>query len=85
MGEGQKRKIIGIDASAKPEATRAQVLRIARNTAALLDQELEIKDEDVILDERFHAGIYGIPDEETIAAIKCMSFPLLYREGARGS
>jgi 1-aminocyclopropane-1-carboxylate deaminase len=84
VGEGRKRKIIGIDASAKPEATRAQVLRIARNTAALLDQELEIKDEDVVLDERFHAGIYGIPDEETIAAIKCRSFPLLYRGRSEG-
>jgi 1-aminocyclopropane-1-carboxylate deaminase len=73
VAEGRKRKIIGIDASAKPEATKAQVLRIARNTSKLLDPEggLEIKDEDAILDERFHAGIYGIPDDETIAAMKC--------------
>jgi 1-aminocyclopropane-1-carboxylate deaminase len=84
VGEGRKRKIIGIDASAKPEATRAQVLRIARNTAALLDQDLEIKDEDVILDERFHAGVYGIPDEETIAAIKCRSFPFAIQGKKRG-
>jgi 1-aminocyclopropane-1-carboxylate deaminase len=73
VAEGRKRKIIGIDASAKPEATKAQVLRIARNTSKLLDPKggLEIKDEDAILDERFHAGIYGIPDDETIAAMKC--------------
>lgn len=73
VAEGRKRKIIGIDASAKPEATKAQVLSIARNTSKLLDPkgDLEIKDEDAILDERFHAGIYGIPDDETIAAMKC--------------
>lgn len=70
VAEGRKRKIIGIDASGKPEATRNQVLKIARNTAALLDERLEIKEEDVILDDRFHAGIYGIPDDETIAAMK---------------
>ncbi|OCF31484.1 1-aminocyclopropane-1-carboxylate deaminase [Kwoniella heveanensis BCC8398] len=71
VAEGRKRKVIGIDASGKPEATRAQVTRIARNTAQLLDAEgLEIKDEDVVLDERFHAGIYGIPDDSTIEAMK---------------
>jgi 1-aminocyclopropane-1-carboxylate deaminase len=73
VAEGRKRKIIGIDASAKPAATRAQVLRIARNTAKMLDEDLEIMEEDVILDERFHAGIYGIPDEGTIEAMKCES------------
>ncbi|WVQ77948.1 1-aminocyclopropane-1-carboxylate deaminase [Cryptococcus sp. DSM 104549] len=70
VAEGRKRKVIGIDASGKPDATKAQVLKIARNTAKLLDEKLEIKEEDVILDERFHAGIYGIPDDETIAAMK---------------
>ncbi|KAK8870065.1 1-aminocyclopropane-1-carboxylate deaminase [Kwoniella newhampshirensis] len=70
VAEGRKRKVIGIDASGKPEATKKQVLRIATNTAKLLDEDLEIKEEDVILDERFHAGIYGIPDDETIAAMK---------------
>jgi 1-aminocyclopropane-1-carboxylate deaminase len=71
VAEGRKRKVIGIDASAKPAATKAQVLRIARNTAKLLDTELEIMDEDVVLDESFHAGVYGIPDEGTIEAMKC--------------
>ncbi|WWD15641.1 1-aminocyclopropane-1-carboxylate deaminase [Kwoniella shandongensis] len=70
VAEGRKRKVIGIDASGKPEATKKQVLRIATNTAKLLDESLEIKEEDVVLDERFHAGIYGIPDDETIAAMK---------------
>ncbi|KAK6996864.1 1-aminocyclopropane-1-carboxylate deaminase [Favolaschia claudopus] len=68
---GRKRKVIGIDASAKPAETRAQVLRIARFTAVKIGlTEEDIKDEDVILDERYHAGCYGIPDKQTIEAIK---------------
>ena len=31
--DGRARKVIGIDASAKPEKTHAQILRIAQNTA----------------------------------------------------
>ncbi|KAJ5363722.1 1-aminocyclopropane-1-carboxylate deaminase [Penicillium cataractarum] len=66
-----KRKVIGIDASATVEATRAQVLRIARNTAAKIGlKEEDITDEDVILDERYHAGIYGVPDRQTWEAIE---------------
>ena len=79
VAEGRKRRVIGIDASAKPEATKAQVLRIARNTAEQLDPEMEIREEDVVLDERFHAGIYGIPDDQTIAAMKCESRRLTSR------
>jgi 1-aminocyclopropane-1-carboxylate deaminase len=60
VAEGKGRKVIGIDASAKCDATRDQVTRIARATAKLLDESLEIPDEAVILDERFHEGIYGM-------------------------
>ena len=70
VAEGRGRRVIGVDASGKPDATKAQVTKIARATAKMLDPKLVIKDEDVILDDRFHAGIYGIPDEETIAAMK---------------
>ncbi|OQE18986.1 hypothetical protein PENSTE_c016G04950 [Penicillium steckii] len=66
-----KRKVVGIDASATVEATRTQVLRIARNTAAKIGlKEEDITDEDVILDDRYHAGIYGIPDKQTWDAIE---------------
>lgn len=71
VAEGKGRKVIGIDASGKPEQTKTQVTRIARNTAKLLDSDLEIPDDAVILDDRFHAGIYGIPDKQTLEAIKC--------------
>ncbi len=65
------RRVIGIDASAKPAETKAQVLRIAKNTAAKIGlSEADITEADVILDERYHAGSYGIPDKQTIEAIK---------------
>nr|OQO26238.1 putative 1-aminocyclopropane-1-carboxylate deaminase [Rachicladosporium sp. CCFEE 5018] len=70
VAEGRGRKVIGIDASGKPAETKAQVARIARNTAKLLDSNLEIPDSAIVLDERFHAGIYGIPGPGTIKAMK---------------
>ncbi|KAJ7620436.1 tryptophan synthase beta subunit-like PLP-dependent enzyme [Roridomyces roridus] len=68
---GKARRVIGIDASAKPDETRAQVLRIAQFTAVKIGlKEEDIGEEDVILDERYHAGCYGIPDKRTVEAIK---------------
>ncbi|KAK0498877.1 1-aminocyclopropane-1-carboxylate deaminase [Armillaria luteobubalina] len=65
------RRVIGIDASAKPAETKAQVLRIAKNTATKIGlSEGDVTEADVILDERYHAGSYGIPDKQTIEAIK---------------
>jgi 1-aminocyclopropane-1-carboxylate deaminase len=64
---GKPRRILGIDASAKPDETREQVTRIARNTAELIGAG-EIAD--VELDDRYHAGIYGIPDKSTVDAIE---------------
>ncbi|KAJ3994735.1 tryptophan synthase beta subunit-like PLP-dependent enzyme [Lentinula boryana] len=67
----KRRKVIGIDASAKPSETRAQVMRIAKVTAEKVGLgEDEIREEDIILDERYHAGAYGIPDKQTIEAIR---------------
>ena len=66
-----RRKVVGIDASAKPKETFDQVLRIARSTADKIGlKEADITPEDVILDERYHAGCYGIPDAATVRAIK---------------
>ena len=65
------RKVIGIDASAKVAETRAQVLRIAKFTAAKIGlSEDDITEEDVILDDRYHGGVYGVADERTNEAIK---------------
>ncbi|MFI5937359.1 1-aminocyclopropane-1-carboxylate deaminase [Actinoplanes sp. NPDC051494] len=66
---GRPRRVIGIDGSAKPAETHAQVARIARNTAALIGAR-ELTDDEIILDERYHAGIYGVPDESTLDAMR---------------
>jgi 1-aminocyclopropane-1-carboxylate deaminase len=64
------RRILGVDGSAKPVQTREQITRIAADTARKIGLRREITIDDVELDERFHAGIYGIPDKTTIAAMK---------------
>ncbi|KAK6077428.1 1-aminocyclopropane-1-carboxylate deaminase [Seiridium cupressi] len=65
------RKVIGIDASAKVEQTAAQVLRIAKATGVKIGlEEGDITEHDIILDSRYHAGVYGIPDQQTKDAIK---------------
>lgn len=70
-GLSPPRKVVGIDASAKPTETRAQVLRIAKFTAAKIGlTEDDITADDVILDERFHGGIYGVADQRTADAIR---------------
>jgi 1-aminocyclopropane-1-carboxylate deaminase len=68
-GGRRPRRIIGIDGSARPEETRAQIIRIAQRTAKLIDAGRELTAEDIELDERFHAGTYGIPDEGTLEAM----------------
>jgi len=68
---GLKRRIIGVDASATPKKTKAQVLRIAKYTAVKIGlEEGDITEEDVELDERFHEGVYGIPGEGTKDAMR---------------
>ncbi|MFD4504757.1 1-aminocyclopropane-1-carboxylate deaminase [Streptomyces sp. NPDC058457] len=64
---GRERRVIGIDASAKPAETREQVARIARRTGELIGVKGELT---VELDDRYHAGIYGIPDDTTLAAMR---------------
>jgi 1-aminocyclopropane-1-carboxylate deaminase len=64
----EDRRVLGIDASAKPTETREQITRIAQQTATLIGTELPAGA--IELDERYHAGVYGIPDETTLAAIR---------------
>ncbi|KAI1248597.1 hypothetical protein MGN70_009797 [Eutypa lata] len=66
-----KRKVVGIDASATVPQTFDQVLRIAKATGAKIGlEEGDITERDIILDDRYHGGIYGVPDAQTIEAIK---------------
>ena len=68
--DGRAERVIGIDASAKPEATRAQILRIARNTADLVALERAIGENDVVLDTRYGGPAYGLPNDGTLEAIR---------------
>ena len=68
--DSRPRRILGIDASAKPEQTRDQIGRIARQTAKLIGVERDLTDDDINLDERYHAGTYGIPDDATLDAMR---------------
>ena len=54
------RRVIGIDGSAKPAETYEQVARIARRTAELIEVGRNLRDDEIVLDDRYHAGTYGI-------------------------
>ncbi|HEX6207895.1 MAG TPA: 1-aminocyclopropane-1-carboxylate deaminase [Actinomycetota bacterium] len=69
LDEERRRRVIGIDGSAKPKETQEQVARIARNTAELIEAR-ELTDDEIVLDDRYHAGTYGIPDEQTLDAMR---------------
>ncbi len=68
--QSRPRRVLGIDGSAKPHETWNQVARIARRTAALIEVGRELRDDEIELDDRYHAGTYGIPDEQTLHAIR---------------
>ncbi|EPS44682.1 hypothetical protein H072_1313 [Dactylellina haptotyla CBS 200.50] len=71
MYPGETRKVVGIDASAKPAETRAALLKSAKETAVKIGlKDEDITADDIILDERYHAGTYGIPDKQTLDAIE---------------
>jgi 1-aminocyclopropane-1-carboxylate deaminase len=52
--DGRARRVIGIDASAKPEQTKEQVWRIARNTAELVGLGKEIEEDGTDPDTAFN-------------------------------
>ncbi|GAB6899043.1 1-aminocyclopropane-1-carboxylate deaminase [Kineosporia succinea] len=64
------RRVIGIDASATLEKTRAQVERIARHTAGLIGLKRELRDDEITVLEGWAGDLYGIPVASTIDAIR---------------
>ena len=68
--DGRADRVIGIDASAKPEQTREQILRIAQQTADKVELGRAITASDVVLDERYAYPEYGLPSDETLDAIR---------------
>ena len=69
-GQDRPRRVIGIDASAKIEETRAQVEKIARNTAELIGLGRELRDDEITLLEGWAGDYYGIPVASTLEAIR---------------
>ena len=68
--DGRARKVIGIDASATPAQTKAQVLQIAQDTARLVELGQGIVADDVVLIEDYAYPVYGVPSNETKEAIR---------------
>ncbi|WP_326640828.1 1-aminocyclopropane-1-carboxylate deaminase [Streptosporangium sp. NBC_01755] len=69
-GQERPRRVIGIDASAKIEATRAQVERIARNTAELIGLGRDLREDEITVLEGWAGDLYGIPVSSTLDAMR---------------
>jgi 1-aminocyclopropane-1-carboxylate deaminase len=69
-GGKRPRRVIGIDASATLEKTRAQVERIARHTAGLIGLGRDLHDDEITVLEGWAGDRYGIPAPSTIDAIR---------------
>ncbi|WPB95402.1 1-aminocyclopropane-1-carboxylate deaminase [Streptomyces malaysiensis] len=69
-GQDRPRRVLGIDASAKLAETRAQVEKIARETAALIGLGRELRDEEITVLEGWAGDLYGVPVESTLEAIR---------------
>ena len=63
-------RVIGIDASGTPAQTRAQVRQIVDHTAELVELGRKVRDEEIVILEDYAYPAYGIPSEETNAAIR---------------
>lgn len=67
--QDRPRRVIGIDASAEVDATRAQVERIARGTAELIGLGRDLTDDEIVVLEGWAGERYGIPVQSTLDAI----------------
>ena len=69
-GQDRPRRVIGIDASAKVAETRAQVERIARRTADLIDLGRDLREDEITVLEGWAGDAYGIPVQSTLDAMR---------------
>ncbi len=69
-GQDRPRRLLGIDASAKIDQTRAQVAKIARNTAELIGLGRELRDDEITVLDGWAGDFYGIPVASTLDAIR---------------
>ncbi len=68
--DGRGERVIGIDASGTPEATRAQVRQIVDNTAELVELGRPVREEEIVILEDYAYPAYGVPSAETNEAIR---------------
>jgi 1-aminocyclopropane-1-carboxylate deaminase len=69
-GQDRPRRVLGIDASAKLDETRAQVARIARATAELIGPGRDLRDDEITVLAGWAGDRYGIPVSSTVDAIR---------------
>jgi 1-aminocyclopropane-1-carboxylate deaminase len=69
-GMDRPRRVLGIDASAKLAETRAQVEKIARNTAELIGLGRDLRDDEITVLPGWAGDFYGIPVQSTLDAIR---------------
>jgi 1-aminocyclopropane-1-carboxylate deaminase len=69
-GQDRPRRVLGIDASARLEETRAQVAKIARATAELIDLGRELREDEITVLAGWAGDFYGIPVPSTLEAIR---------------
>jgi 1-aminocyclopropane-1-carboxylate deaminase len=69
-GQGRPRRVIGIDASARIEETRAQVEKISRSTAELIGLSRDLRDDEITVLPGWAGDYYGIPVQSTLEAIR---------------
>lgn len=69
-GQDRPRRVLGIDASATLDKTRAQVGRIARHTADLIGLGRDLRDDEITVLDGWAGDLYGVPVESTVDAIR---------------
>jgi 1-aminocyclopropane-1-carboxylate deaminase len=69
-GQDRPRRVLGIDASAKLDETRAQVAKIARNTAELIGLGRPPAEDEITVLPGWAGDHYGIPVDSTLAAMR---------------
>jgi 1-aminocyclopropane-1-carboxylate deaminase len=69
-GQDRPRRVLGIDASAKIDETRAQVEKIARNTAELIGLGRDLRPDEITVLDGWAGEHYGIPVQSTLDAIR---------------
>jgi 1-aminocyclopropane-1-carboxylate deaminase len=68
--QDRPRRVLGIDASARIDETRAAVDRIARDTAKRIGLGRELRDDEIEVLEGYAGEVYGVPVQQTLDAIR---------------